>query len=75
MFSMIIQNFHVLEVCCFRAVWDSMFCFQFFCGHVHDNAVKCSETGVIHAIMISCFSFHVPEMCGFMLFGTKAFPF
>ena len=73
MFCMIIQNFHVLEVCCFRAVWDSVFCFQFFCGHVHDNAVKCSETVVIHAIMISFF--HVPETCDFMLFGTHVFPF
>jgi hypothetical protein len=68
-------NFHVLEVCCFRAVWDSMFCFQFFCGHVHDGAVTCSEAGVVHAIMISFCLFHVSEMCDFMLFGRNVFLF
>ena len=52
-YRLVMLNFHVLQVCCFRAVWDSMFCFQYFCGHVHDNAVKCNETGIIHAIMIS----------------------
>ena len=74
-------NFHVLQVCCFLAVWDSMFCYQFFCGHVHDDAVTCSEAGVVHAITVPiCLFIHVSEICDctslfilyyFMLFDSK----
>ena len=66
---------------CSRCVASVLFgtqCFvfsSFVNMSMHDNAVKCSETGVIHAMMISFFKFHVPETCDFMLFGTNVFPF
>ena len=76
----VMLNFHVLEVCCFLAVWDSMFCYKFFCGHILDDAVTRSEAGVVHAITVPICLFHVSEICDctslfisccFMLFVSK----
>ena len=72
-------NFHVLEVCCFLAVWDSMFCYKFFCGHILDDAVTRSEAGVVHAITVpiclsTCLRFVIAPVCLFHAVSCCLFP-